>query len=1187
MTPSALLAGFAASACAPLVVATLYASHGALANALVDIAGGVGSNWLFDVLSTVRARLRDRPGDIQLSEDEVREAIQSELVGRLEGDVGHAAPLRAELARLLHAVQGMQVAVDAAADDIRGLLIDAVTELGASSAELHVLLADVRLCLGAVRRYQVQQLASSREMLRLQYESQELQRQQMRRLDQLAGGPPAGSQQLSLQSPASELEPKARVGVSTSPYVGLRAFEAADHAWFFGRERLVAEMLVRLTEANVMSVVGPSGSGKSSVLRAGLLPALQERRPLGWFARPVLLTPGQRPTLELVEHVASACKLATDSLLAEVVENPDRLGDRVRRAVVDWPADAGLALVVDQLEELFTLCRDDDERRRFLRAVSSVVSANPQRTVVVVGVRADFYGRCATHPELVEILQDHQIVVPAMSEWELRQAIEGPARQAALSLEVGLADVVLRDLGQEPGSLPLLSHALLATWEHRRAQLLTIEGYEATGGVRRAIAVTAESVYGEFSDGEQALARGMFLRLTALGEGTDDTRRRVARDELETNGHNANLIDGILDRLARARLVILAMDTVEIAHEALISAWPRLQQWLTQDREGLRLHRQLTESAQDWDRHGRNNAVLYQGIRLAAAREWTERHKTELNPLERQFLDASILAAQRRQRRLVLLATVLTGLSLAAIVVGLVAVWQRQQAVQQRQTAISRQLAAAADLAFARRPVLSMLLSAEAFRTTPTSEARGSVLGQLIRRPGLAAILPHDHRISSVAFSPDRKILAVASPDQIANQPELQDKPHGNVILWDVVNRTRIARFDTNSDIVRSIAFSPDGTLLATATESRTILWDVTRRTRLASMNGAAFAFSPKGHRLAVISFDFSPRKMKGLQVSLFDTASRRLVTTAQRQVGFQVHAATFSPDGKLLAFGGEGAVETSGRVKDPAIGLWDVSQRRGLSFKSAVGIVNSLAFSPNGKMLAYGGEDASIVLWSLTRRTDIARLKGHGDVVQGLAFSPDGATLASASSDTTIRLWDVRGRSMVTTLRGHNDPVMSVAFSSDGALLASGSGDATAALWDVRPLETDGHRGLKVAYRPDGGQLAEITRDGQDRESLIFWNTGRGEKEAEFDYDLSTTPGAIGISYSPDSSLLAETTDNSIKLWDTTRHRQVATLSGGGGMIVSRPAFSPDGQRLAAISQDQQEVSTVVVWDVTRRAVT
>jgi WD40 repeat protein len=1183
MTPAVLLAGFAASACAPLVTATLHAGSGALGQALADIVGGVGTNWLYDVLSTVRAHLRDRHDGTQPSEDEVRGAIESELIARLRADDPSAGPLLAELAHLLHSIQGIQVAVDAAADDLRGLIIEAVAELGASSAELHVLLADVRLALGTVRQDQIHQLDSSRELLRLQYESQELLRQQMRRLDQLADGPLAVSQQLPSLLPASELESGSGSRELLSPYVGLRAFQAADRAWFFGRERLVAEMLVRLTEANMIGVVGPSGSGKSSVLRAGLLPALGERRSLGWCGRPLLMTPGQHPTLGLVGQMATTCGMATSSLAAEVTKSPDRLGDHVRCAVGDWPADTGLALVIDQLEELFTLCRDEEERRRFLRAVSSVAHTLPRRAVVVLGVRADFYARCAAYPELAAVLQDHQIVVQVMSEPELRQTIERPAKQAGLSLEVGLADVVLRDLGKEPGALPLLSHALLATWEHRRGNLLTLDAYQAIGGVHRAIAVTADSVYGQFNASEQALARSIFLRLTALGEGTGDTRRRVVRDELTAGGGDDGRIATVLDRLARARLIILATNTVELAHEALITAWPRLQQWLTEDREGLRRHRQLTESAQDWDRHGRDTGMLYRGTRLTATRDWADRHETGLNPLERQFLEDSNLAEQRRQRRRVLLTGALAGLSLAAIVVGLVAVWQRQQALQQRQTAISRQLAAAADLAFGRRPVLSMLLSAEAFETAPTSEAQSSVLGQFIRRPGLEAILPHEYRISSVAFSPDGKTLAVASPGQIDDQPELSEKPHGNVILWDVVRRTRVARLDTRSLIASSVAFSPDGTLLAVAADDRTILWDVARRMPVRSMKGAVFAFSPKGHRLAVINLDDPSGKKKGLGISLFDTTNHRLITTTSMQAGFRPHTAAFSPDGSVLAFGGEGAVDDS---KDPTLVLWDIARSRLISFRSTVGIVNSLSFSPDGRMLAYGGEDSSIALWSLTQRAETARLKGHGDVVQSLAFSPDGAMLASASSDTTIRLWDVQRRSTTTTLSAHSNSVMSVAFTEDGRTLVSGSEDATAALWDIRPLATDSHPGLKVVYRPDGAQLAQITGDGRDREALVFWNTARGRREAEFNRDLSRTPQVVGITYSPDGSLLAENTYRSVSLWDTALHRRVATLHDRGTM-ASRVVFSPDGHRLAAIFQSlEKEESTVVLWDVARRAV-
>jgi WD40 repeat protein len=1187
MTPPALLVGLAASACAPVVAATFSGGQSALAQALIEVLGGVGSNWLFDLLNTVRARLGEKHSDGALpSEDEVRRAIQAELTARLKANDEDARALQAQIAGLVHAVHGVQVALDASTGELRQFLIDAVVELGASSSELHVLLIDIQAALGSVRQGQLRQLASSREMLRLQYEGQELLRQQARRLDQLADGrSTAPDYGLSARPESSDPSREPDQGEFSSPYVGLRAFESIDKGWFYGRERLVGEMLVRLVEANLLVVVGPSGSGKSSVLRAGLLPALQERSHLGWSAQPMLLTPRLHPVESLAKHLAPICGVAVDSLITEFRADPERLAHYLDRVLDAGPPDSGLAVVVDQLEELFTLCRDEAERHRFVRAICSAAHTLQARTVVILGVRADFYARCVAYPELVDSLQYHQIVIPAMSKLELRRAIEHPAKQAGLRLETGLTDVVLRDLGNEPGSLPLLSHTLLATWQRRRGRLLTLDGYEATGGIHRAIAVTAESVYNEFDDHGRALVRNVFLRLTALGETTEDTRRRVGRAELVVNGRDASLMELILDRLARARLIILDAETVEVAHEALIRAWPRLQGWLTQDREGLRLHRQLTESAQDWAQLGRDAGALYRGVRLAAACEWAEGHDPEVNPLEREFLDASEDAEHRSRRRRTILAGALASLSLLAVVVGVVALWQRDQALEERQTAISRQLAAASEVTFEQRPLTSMLLSAEAFRSAHTSEARASVVSQLIRRRGLEAILPHDYRISSVAVSPDGRTLAVGSPNDVADQPDLLDKRRGQVVLWDIARRTRLVTLNTRSDLVGRVIFSPDGKLLAVSTMDRVVVWDVDRRTPVKSINGQIHEFSPDGRTLAVISHAGG-----SVRITTWDVSRWRLTSTAKQRFQDQVYGVAFSRDGKLLAFAGENS----------KVIVWDVAHRTPqASFKNTVGTVKSVAFSPDGKLLAYGGKDASVVLWSLAQRKVVRTLTAHSDVVQALAFNTAGTILASASSDTTIKLWDAQRWSEIATLKAHSNPVMSVAFTRDGRLLASGSEDATVALWNVSPLKTDLDPRLDVAYNPDGRQLTTISdvrsdRPAEIRQDLTFWNTVDGSREASFTQNGNLLP-VSGVAYSPDGMLLAERTSQSIDLWDSRRHRRVARLP-IPKQSLGRVSFSPDGKWLAAMYRDRWQEqggkvehdngSTIVIWDLARRAV-
>lgn len=359
------------------------------------------------------------------------------------------------------------------------------------------------------------------------------------------------------------------------------------------------------------------------------------------------------------------------------------------------------------------------------------------------------------------MIQDHQVMIGRMIAAELREAIEGPSAQGRWVLEPGLVETVLADLGEEPGSLPLLSHALFATWHRRRGRTLTLAGYRKVGRVRKAIGQTAETVYAELDSAQQAVAKDVFLRLTALGEGTEDTRRRVRRAEL-LDGPD---VEVVLDRLAKERLVTLGEDRVEVAHEALIREWPRLRGWLTEDREGLRIHRRLTEATAEWETLERDPGALYRGGRLVAAREWAEANEARLNDLEREFLAASsdrerdeLAAARRRNRRLRALSAVL-------VVLLVVAGWQWQRVQQRGDLATARQLVAQATGHIGQKP-LSLLLSLESLRMVSTSEGLDSLLRGLLEPPhSRLSLTGHTGGISGIAFSPDGNTIASTSYD--------------------------------------------------------------------------------------------------------------------------------------------------------------------------------------------------------------------------------------------------------------------------------------------------------------------------------------------------------------------------------------------------------------------------------------
>ncbi|MFD5401552.1 helix-turn-helix domain-containing protein [Streptomyces griseorubiginosus] len=456
-----------------------------------------------------------------------------------------------------------------------------------------------------------------------------------------------------------------------APYRGLARFETGDSALFFGREQLTADLVDLLRRRRFAALFGPSGSGKSSLLRAGLIPDLRNAQEPDLRPAAIrILTPGEHPARS---HAA--------------LLTPVALRDGAR---ADDEADT--FVIVDQFEEVFTLCHDATERARFIDLL--LTARQPvSRLRVLLAVRGDFYGRCAEHRELADALRDANLLAGAMSQTELRQVVVKPAATAGLTVERALTARLVEEVAEAPGGLPLLSHALLETWRRRRGKTLTMAGYEAAEGLDGAIAKTAEEVYGRFTEQQTAVARRVLLRLVVPGDGTPDTRRPVQRADLPGRGHDDTA--PVVEALAAARLLTLDGDTIEMAHEALITAWPRLRCWIEEDRERLRVHRDLTEAAHTWQELGREEGALSRGSRLAAAQEhFGGGARAELTDLEQAFLDASRNHEHkgRRRYRLVLTAVV-AALCLALVAAGL-AVGQWHSAVSAQHVAESRQLAA-------------------------------------------------------------------------------------------------------------------------------------------------------------------------------------------------------------------------------------------------------------------------------------------------------------------------------------------------------------------------------------------------------------------------------------------------------------------------------------------------------------
>lgn len=974
--------------------------------------------------------------------------------------------------------------------------------------------------------------------------------------------------------------PGPRPGRDDGPYRGLAPFSVEDAGWFFGRDAVSEQILDRLEHRAVdggppLFVLGSSGAGKSSVIQAGVMAAIRTnefdvRSGRRW--RTKLMSPGVAPRANL-----TAC---LEDLPAGDAQND---------------AGQGFVLVVDQYEELFTTDVAEAERRWFIETVTDLAGSmwdGYVHVLVILVMRADFFQRASDYPLLAEAMSEGPVVVGAMSTQELSEVVTGPADKGEVKIQHGLLEVLLGEVTRttspdesDAGALPLLSHALRMTWEGRERNQLTVKAYNATGGIRKAVAQTAEQVFIELGSDERALARNIFLRLVHTDDGVPDTRRRVTLNEL-ADFDESRTTRAVLDRFVRGRLLTVSEDGVQITHEALLSAWPRLETWLNKDREGHTLHRRLAAAARVWTNSGESSDHLYRGSVLESVRDLGTRMagRITLNTLERGFLNASIDYERQQQsllrRRVRIRRTLWATAALVVVVLSATVTYAVTQTVandRERVVTQSRDLAVQADR-FRRSDVsLAAQLALVAYEISPTPQARASVLDAAAEPLATRMVGPLSV-LQAVAVSPTGRYVATAGA-------------RGEIRTWDVTNRgrpTAVGRpLQVGAGTLFALTYSPRGDLLlAGGADGKVRVWRTGGDTGMSPAKGIltgmqntvyAIAFDPSGRFVAVGSADNTVR--------LFDLADPdRPVAVGEPLTGFTgyVQSVAFSQDGRLLA----------GGSADRTVRLWDVADMTRpvvqATLPAASGRVYATAFSTDGRTLAVGDSEKAVTLWNVSDPARPAPVGAPFTEATGrintLAFAPDNELVAIGSSDSSVRIWN-RSTGRVVTVLPHPGPVTDVEFLDGGRRLVTVAADGVTRLWLV-PGQRIGDRAKSVfslSYAKPGELLA--VSSGQAANSVELWETTDHFQVRRRGQEITATGNAgafVGsVALSPDGRTLASGTDDgTVELFDVTN--PAAPNSRGaplrvGSTIIQSVVFSQDSTLLAAAGDDM----TVGLWDV------
>ncbi|ESA37116.1 wd-40 repeat-containing protein [Leptolyngbya sp. Heron Island J] len=968
------------------------------------------------------------------------------------------------------------------------------------------------------------------------------------------------------------------------PYPGMVSFGIEDSNLFFGRDQEIEELQARLRLHSFITVIGPSGSGKSSLVFAGLIPALQQSRLFGsgdWQIR--VMRPGEAPLTTLSNMLSGS---------------------------LDLQQTTKKLLIVDQFEEVFTVAGTEAEPFQ----VELLKLSTTPNVYLVLTVRADFYSELMSCP-LWHRIQNHRLEVVPLKGDCLRQAILEPANSVGVFIEAALLERLLVDAAEEPGVLPLIQETLVLLWENLERRFLPLRAYEALmltrssydspghetrTGLQVAIARRADTALATLDrdfEKQQRISRRIFLRLVQFGEGRADTRRQQPLDELRSSTDDPTLFDQTMEHLVRYRLLTLSggernlAKKVDIAHEALITSWPALQQWISERREAEQTRRRLAAKAEEWERLGHGSGGLLDAVELAEAERWlsspdaielgfgkalielvdaSRRAVEEALQLEeeRQKREISLMqaalekeqkarqAAQLRNRIAITASVIMTGLAGAIFYF-----WQVSE--KQKMTAQLDAISASSESLMLTQRKFDALLEAlraghqlQRQKAIPSATQLNVIFALQQAVYGIRErnrLQEHQLAVNSASYSPNGQLIASGDDD-------------GVIKLWNLEGSVNQS-FETESAGITTIDFSFDGKLIASGSADGTVkLWkldgSVDRTYVVQDSAVTSTNFSPDGKWLIAAADNGTVHLLNLSQLSNRSWQAHEEIT----------YSAIFASNGSLVTAGYDGFIK-----------VWNLEGQLLNEWKGHEELIRSLALSPDGKVLASGSDDFSVKLWSLEGQL-LQRLESHQKSINSVAFSPDSKTLATGSNDNSIKLWSQNQEKfeLEETLHGHTDFINGVNFSPDGKTIVSASSDNSIRIWsrdsqepkvEIEAIGFDGDVALdqisSSAISPDGRYVATVNFD-----NLIkIWDfEGRLAHSFTADHQAPVT----GISFSPDNQMIATASvDSSTKLW-SLEGSPIVTLNGHDETVTS-VSFSPDGRSVLTTSFDK----TVKLWDL------